>query len=71
MATCSPRVGITLAGARQPRFRRRAIQHPSPPIATNASVVGSGTATDPSPVFVPVLMRGLGNSPRGVSQGGA
>jgi hypothetical protein len=27
--------------------------------------------TDPSPVFVPVLMRELGNSPRGVSEGGA
>ena len=26
---------------------------------------------DPSPVFVPVLMRELGNSPRGVSEGGA
>jgi len=26
---------------------------------------------DPTPVFVPVLMRGLGNSPRGVSEGGA
>jgi hypothetical protein len=28
-------------------------------------------AHDPSPVFVPVLMRELGNSPRGVSEGGA
>jgi len=27
--------------------------------------------TDASPVFVPVLMRELGNSPRGVSEGGA
>jgi hypothetical protein len=27
--------------------------------------------SDPSPVFVPVLMRELGNSPRGVSEGGA
>ena len=27
--------------------------------------------TDPSSVFVPVLMRALGNSPRGVSEGGA
>ena len=26
---------------------------------------------DPFPVFVPVLMRELGNSPRGVSEGGA
>ena len=26
---------------------------------------------DPSPVFVPVLMRELGNSQRGVSEGGA
>jgi hypothetical protein len=26
---------------------------------------------DPSPVFVPVLMRELGISPRGVSEGGA
>ena len=26
---------------------------------------------DPLPVFVPVLMRELGNSPRGVSEGGA
>jgi hypothetical protein len=26
---------------------------------------------DPSPVFVPVLMREFGNSPRGVSEGGA
>jgi hypothetical protein len=26
---------------------------------------------DPSPVFVPVLMREMGNSPRGVSEGGA
>ena len=26
---------------------------------------------DPSPVFVPVLMRELENSPRGVSEGGA
>ena len=40
------------------------------------AVVGSFTTTlaaarDPSPVFVPVLMRELGNSPRGVSEGGA
>lgn len=28
-------------------------------------------AIDASPVFVPVLMRELGNSPRGVSEGGA
>ena len=28
-------------------------------------------ATDPFPVSVPVLMRELGNSPRGVSEGGA
>jgi hypothetical protein len=27
--------------------------------------------TDPSPVSVPALMRELGNSPRGVSEGGA
>jgi hypothetical protein len=36
------------------------------------SVVGDTVvASDPSPVFVPVLMRELGISPRGVSEGGA
>jgi hypothetical protein len=31
----------------------------------------SDRAYDPLPVSVPVLMRELGNSPRGVSEGGA
>lgn len=31
----------------------------------------AASKTDPCPVFVPVLMRELGNSPRGVSEGGA
>jgi hypothetical protein len=43
-----------------------------------AAMVGCDVVTvdapigdDPSPVFVPVLMRELGISPRGVSEGGA
>ena len=47
MATCSPRVGITLAGARQARFRRLYIcQLPQArPANAMAYVDGSGTAT--------------------------
>jgi hypothetical protein len=36
MATCSPRVGITLAGARQARFRRRHIEKPPQAIPARA-----------------------------------
>ena len=47
MATCSPRVEITLAGVRQARFRRRHIENPpqARPTAPITHVDGSGTAT--------------------------
>ena len=38
--------------------------------AAGSVILNLATETDPSPVFVPVLMRELGNSPRGVSEGG-
>ncbi len=46
----------------------------NPPSACHrlrASESAVGRPSDPSPVFVPVLMRELGISPRGVSEGGA
>ena len=46
-ATCSPRVGITLAGACQARLRRRKSEYPpqARPARAMAQVDGSGTAT--------------------------
>jgi hypothetical protein len=47
MATCSPRVGITLAGLRQARLRRRIAPQPTQAIPASpvTHVDGSGTAT--------------------------
>jgi len=47
MATCSPRVGITLAESRQARLRRRYAPHPAQAIPASpiTHVDGSGTAT--------------------------
>jgi hypothetical protein len=44
---------------------------PPSPDSTCNTPPGNRDRGDPSPVFVPVLMRELGISPRGVSEGGA
>ncbi len=45
MTPCSARIGITLAGTRQPRSRRRRIEYPTQarPARAMAQVEGSGT----------------------------
>jgi len=45
VTACSPRVGITMAGGSQARFRRRISRPAATEAAMTTVVVGSGTAT--------------------------